>query len=35
MQEFVGSRRETNPVEATEYIRGLRRGSRLERLRGK
>jgi len=33
MQEFVGSRKEASkPVDAVEYVRCLRQGSRLERL---
>jgi hypothetical protein len=37
MQEFVGAGRHSYPDsigDATEYIRALRRGSRLERLQG-
>jgi hypothetical protein len=34
MQEFVGSRREkASAPDAVSYIRDLRRGDRLERLR--
>ena len=32
MQEFIGIRKERKPVDAVEYVRGLRRGSRLDRL---
>ena len=34
MQEFVGIRKNrSEPLDAVEYVRGLRRGSRLEQLR--
>jgi hypothetical protein len=33
MQEFVGIRREHgDSLDAVEYVRGLRRGDRVERL---
>jgi hypothetical protein len=33
MQEFVGIRKESSqPVDAVEYVRSLRRGDRLQRL---
>ncbi len=34
MREFVGIRKErSGPVDSVEYVRSLRRGSRLDRLR--
>lgn len=34
MREFIGIRKErTEPLDAVEYVRELRRGDRLERLR--
>jgi metal-responsive CopG/Arc/MetJ family transcriptional regulator len=36
MQEFVGIRKErSEPVDAVEYVRSLRRGDRLNRLHKK
>jgi hypothetical protein len=36
MQEFVGIRKErSEPVETVEYVRSLRRGDRLDRIRKK
>jgi predicted DNA-binding ribbon-helix-helix protein len=36
MQEFVGIRKERSDApDAAEYVRGLRRGSRLERLQSR
>lgn len=36
MQEFVGIRKDrSEPLEATAYVRSLRRSDRLERLREK
>ena len=36
MQEFVGTRREVSvSLDAVEYVRGLRRGSHLDRLHEK
>lgn len=36
MQEFVGIRKgHSEPLDAAQYVRGLRRGDRLERLRKK
>ena len=33
MQAFVGSRKDSSKApDSTEYVRGLRRGSRLDRL---
>ena len=33
MQAFVGTRKErSEPVDAVEYVRSLRRGGRLDRL---
>jgi hypothetical protein len=35
MQEFVGIRKEPHPIDAVAYVQRLRRGRRLDRLRGK
>ena len=36
MQEFIGIRKErSEPIDAVEYVRSLRRGGRLDRLHKK